>query len=129
MSCAKDMRMADPKPTFAHLITQLRDQHSDLAYIHIIEDRVGADGITALGQIPEENSNDFLREIWSERRFLSAAGYTRELGIEFADGKGDLIVYGRPFLANVSCHLLKANTDTEILISLTSHSASNTISL
>jgi len=106
--------MADPKPTFAHLVTQLRDHHSDLAYIHLIEDGVNGDGSADAGQVPEEN--DFLREIWGERRFLSAGGYTRELGIKYADEKGDLIVYGQPFIANVRFSIILECWKLEMLI-------------
>ncbi|KAJ7508384.1 hypothetical protein B0H11DRAFT_25140 [Mycena galericulata] len=29
-----------PKPTFAYLVTQIRDSHSELAYLHVVEPRV-----------------------------------------------------------------------------------------
>ena len=35
------MRMDDPKPTFAYLVSQLAARHSDLAYLHVIEPRIG----------------------------------------------------------------------------------------
>ena len=34
-----DMRMDDPIPTFAYFITQLKEVHPDLAYLHVVEDR------------------------------------------------------------------------------------------
>jgi NADPH2 dehydrogenase len=113
------MGMKDPKPTFSHLITQLKALHPGLSYIHVVEPRVSSDGVTSR---PTKDSNDFIRHIWvgdvdgtdsydnedstlngnkKRRVLISAGGYTRELGMEYADTKGDLIVYGRPFIANV----------------------------
>lgn len=94
-----DMGMEDPKPTFSHVLTQLRDRHPHLAYIHVVEPRV--DSNVDRPSVPEGQSNDFIREIWAPRPLVSAGGYTRESGIETAEQKGDLIAYGRPFLANV----------------------------
>lgn len=34
---ASDMGMPDPIPTFAELVTRIRDNHPDFAYIHVIE--------------------------------------------------------------------------------------------
>lgn len=99
------MGMTDPKPTFGYLISQLVTRHPRLSYIHVVEPRV--DGMNTLAYIPVGRSNDFIREIWEsgdgggERRLISAGGYTRALGTECADKKGDLIAYGRPFIANV----------------------------
>lgn len=45
-------------------------------------------------------SNDFIRAIWSPRPFISAGGFTRDLAIEAADTKGELIAFGRHFIAN-----------------------------
>ena len=45
--------------------------------------------------------NDFLREIWAPRPFISAGGYKRPLAIETAEAKGDIIAFGRAFIANV----------------------------
>jgi NADPH2 dehydrogenase len=60
------------------------------------------DGTTTLENVPAGQSNDFIREIWSggDRRLISAGGYTRASGMAQADAKGDLIAYGRPFIAN-----------------------------
>ena len=46
-------------------------------------------------------SNDFLREIWSPRPFISSGGHTRESAFEFAE-RGDLVAFGRLFISNVS---------------------------
>ena len=34
------MRMADPKPQFAHLVAQIARRFPALAYIHVVEPRV-----------------------------------------------------------------------------------------
>ncbi|KAJ7255776.1 hypothetical protein C8J57DRAFT_1186402 [Mycena rebaudengoi] len=98
----KDMGMKDPVPTFTHFITQVLARHPELAYIHAIEPRV--DSMVLRPVIPDGWSNDFLRAIWispnSERRFISAGGYTRDLALEFADTKDDIIAFGRPFISN-----------------------------
>lgn len=95
--------MKDPVPTFTHFITQVLARHPELAYIHAIEPRV--DSMVLRPVIPDGWSNDFLRAIWispnSERRFISAGGYTRDLALEFADTKDDIIAFGRPFISNV----------------------------
>lgn len=98
------MRMADPKPTFAHLVTQLRERHPDLAYLHVVEPRV--DGHLDIDVVPEGFSNDFIREIWGSRRLISAGGYTREIAVETADEKGDLIAFSRSFITNASLYHL-----------------------
>lgn len=50
----------------------------------------------------ETQSNDFLRDIWRPRPFISAGGYHRELALETAEKKGDLIAFGRSYIGNVS---------------------------
>ena len=96
------MGMQDPKPTFAALFTHLRDSYSDLAYLHVVEPLVDGD---ASGDGQAHKSNDFLREIWKPRPFISAGGYKREHAIEAAESTGDLIAFGRFFISNVSSAL------------------------
>jgi NADPH2 dehydrogenase len=47
-------------------------------------------------------SNDFLREIWQPRPFISAGNYTRESAMRAADETGELVAFGRSFISNVS---------------------------
>ncbi|KIJ04679.1 hypothetical protein PAXINDRAFT_104066 [Paxillus involutus ATCC 200175] len=61
-STFQDMKMPNPRPTFAHLATALRDKHPNLAYLHLTESRVA--GNTDVPHT-EDESNDFLREIWN----------------------------------------------------------------
>lgn len=53
------------------------------------------------GTDSHDNEHSTLNGSEKRRVLISAGGYTRELGMEYADTKGDLIVYGRPFIANV----------------------------
>ncbi|KAF7340917.1 putative inactive dehydrogenase EasA [Mycena sanguinolenta] len=69
---------------------------SDLAYLHVIEPRV--DGPYTV-DIKDGYSNDFIRKIWGERRLISAGGYTRESAIAAADERGDLVAFGRGYIA------------------------------
>ncbi|KAJ7512703.1 FMN-linked oxidoreductase [Mycena galericulata] len=91
--------VADPKPTYSYLVKELRDQHPDLGYIHVIEAR---DNSGRWFGKSRSDSNDFLREIWGDRPYISAGGYSddRESGFHTAEDKGDLIAYSRAFLAN-----------------------------
>ena len=99
-----DMKMADPRPTFAYLATALRDKHPKLAYLHVTEPRVG--GHLDLPTIAGEN-NDFLREIWNggeggeKRVFISAGGYTRETALHTTEENGGLVAFGRLYIPNV----------------------------
>ena len=98
------MKMPDPRPTFAYLVTALRDKHPRMAYLHVIEPHAVRD--INVAQIPDEN-NDFLREIWNggqggaERIFISAGGYIRSTALHTAENKGGLIAFGRLYLSNV----------------------------
>ena len=99
------MRMEDPRPTFSYFVSQLKERHPDLAYIHLVEPRI--DGAqTRDTPTPSDWSNDFLRDIWAPRPVISAGAYARESAIETADKKGDLIAFGRYYISNVraSCH-------------------------
>lgn len=102
-----DMKMADPRPTFAYLATALRDKHPKLAHLHVVEPRLelefGADMASIAGQ-----NNDFLREIWNgdeggeDRVFISTGGHTRETALHTAEHKGGLVAFGRLYISNVS---------------------------
>jgi NADPH2 dehydrogenase len=93
------MRMADPLPTFAYLVAKLREAHPNLAYLHVVEPRADG-GVTLAALLHQEDSNDFIRAIWGDRRLISAGGYSRAQAIEVADAKGDLIAFGRHYIAN-----------------------------
>lgn len=99
------MRMDHPQPTFAFLVSRIRELYPRFAYLHVVEPRnaAGQDRVVLEGE-----SNDFLRAIWkgpdSERNgsvYISAGGYTPEYALLDAEEKGDLIVFGRHFISNV----------------------------
>ncbi|KAH9852672.1 FMN-linked oxidoreductase [Lenzites betulinus] len=92
-----DMRMEDPVPTFSYLIKQLRELYPDFAYVHLVEP--GILGGSDVGHHQAE-SNDFVRDLWHPRPLITAGGYTRESGVERAEKTGDILAFGRRFIAN-----------------------------
>lgn len=90
----QDMRMKDPVPTFSYLASELKKRQPGLAYLHAVEDHL------------KIKSNDFLRKIWQPNGgvFLSAGGHNRESAFKFAEEKGDVVVFGKMFISNVSFH-------------------------
>ena len=95
------MRMEDPKPTFAYFVSQAKERFPNLAYLHAAEPRVAG---TEDHDYNGVDSNDFLREIWGDKVFIAAGGYTPQSAAETAKGKGGLVAFGRYYIANVSCH-------------------------
>lgn len=92
------MHFDHPKSTYTHLITEMRDRYPELAYLHVVEPR--ADGGETVENVKDGYSNDFIRDIWADRRLISAGGYTRETALAAAEEKGDLIAFARPYIAN-----------------------------
>lgn len=92
-----DMLMADPRPTFGYLVSELAKRHPDLAYIHVVEPRAHGD---LDRDVQPGESNVFLRDIWKPRPYIAAGNYTRETAFEDADKYGDLIAFGRLFIPN-----------------------------
>lgn len=107
--------MANPIPTFGYFVEQLRVRFPDLAYLHVVDPRVDI-RVEATGDAPVERSNQFIRDIWAPRPLISAGGYTRELAIE-AGEMGDLIAFGRSFLANVGTNWWRWKKCTDGLLS------------
>ncbi|KAJ3818614.1 hypothetical protein EV361DRAFT_801774 [Lentinula raphanica] len=101
-STFQGMRMKDPKPQFRYFVEELKKAHPKLSYIHVVEPRI--DGFEFRNDLPEWENNDFIREVWTQegnaRWLISAGGATRENAIEAADEKGDIVAFGRPFIAN-----------------------------
>ncbi|KAI0795058.1 NADH:flavin oxidoreductase/NADH oxidase [Abortiporus biennis] len=101
----QQMGMQDPYPTYTYVVNQLLERHPDLAYIHAIDPRARgvADSVGANIELVSDvhgKSLDFIRKIWGPRPFISAGFYTPELALETAETKGDLIAFGRYFIAN-----------------------------
>ena len=84
--------MDDPKPTFGYLVQRIKELYPNFAFIDAVEAERPRDG---------KESNEFLREIWAPKAFISNSGYDRQKGMELADRTGGLVSYGRYFLANV----------------------------
>ncbi|KAK7693086.1 hypothetical protein QCA50_002651 [Cerrena zonata] len=91
-----DMHHENPIPQYTYLVNKISESHPDLAYIHVTEPRIVGYEI----RDPKDMSNDFIRNIWSPRPLISAGGYTRDLAIEWANTKGDIIAFGRTFISN-----------------------------
>lgn len=90
--------MDDPKPTFAYLVQKIKELYPNFAFLDAVEVERPRDG---------KESNEFLREIWAPKIFISNSGYDRQKGMELADRTGGLVSYGKYFLANVG-HSLPA---------------------
>ncbi|MGE5548535.1 MAG: alkene reductase [Solirubrobacterales bacterium] len=87
-----DLVDSNPEPVFLHLVDRLNE--SGIAYLHVIE------GVTGGEREVGGFDLDVLR-----RRFRGVYmvnnGYTRELATKtVADGKADLVCFGRPFISN-----------------------------
>lgn len=99
------MRMKHPEPTFALLVSRLREAYPKFSYLHVVEPRIaGASDRDTL----EGESNDFLRAIWkgpSSLRngsvYMSAGGYTAEEALAKAEENDELVAFGRYFISNV----------------------------
>ncbi|SJL08645.1 related to NADPH2 dehydrogenase chain OYE2 [Armillaria ostoyae] len=94
----QDMNMKEPKPTFAHLVSQIKSRHPDLAYLHIIEPRIF--GNFDRETVGADEENDFIRAIWALKTLIAAGGYNRQTAMEAADKSSDLIAFGRHFVSN-----------------------------
>ncbi|KJA28712.1 hypothetical protein HYPSUDRAFT_128550 [Hypholoma sublateritium FD-334 SS-4] len=94
-----DMGMSDPLPQFTHIVQALKDQHPNLAYLHLIEPGIAGAGDANDTRAKVLQSNDVFREIWAPRPLITAGGFTRESAIAYAD-KGDLVAFGRLFISN-----------------------------
>ena len=99
------MGMKDPKPTYAYLASELKKRHPDLAYLHVVEPRVDYMAMNSENPTPvlHGDENDFLREIWTPKIYISAAGHTAQSALQMtAKHPTELVAFVRPFIANVS---------------------------
>ncbi|KAK7455857.1 hypothetical protein VKT23_010894 [Stygiomarasmius scandens] len=93
-----DMCMEDPIPTFSYLASELKTRFPNFAYLHVIEARVSGGNSTPDSK---DGSNDFLRDIWLPKPFISAGNYDRDTAIKCAEQReGQMIAFGRHFIAN-----------------------------
>lgn len=91
------MGMKDPKPTYSHFVSRIRDLYPQFSYLHVVESRV--DDIS--GVDPGANSNDFIRKIWQPKPYIAAGGFTRDLAMQASDKTGELVAFGRSYISNV----------------------------
>ncbi|KAH8982222.1 hypothetical protein EDB92DRAFT_2117892 [Lactarius akahatsu] len=90
---ARGMGMPDPIPTFAELVTSIRDSYPDFAYLHVIE-------ITDIVGPVTRPSTKFLRDIWGDRPYIANGGYERDTAIEVVEKEGGLVAFARYFISN-----------------------------
>ncbi|OBZ87507.1 12-oxophytodienoate reductase 1 [Choanephora cucurbitarum] len=93
----QDMHDDTVVETWSYLTSQLQQNHPDLAYLHFIEARANFLN-------DETNSADTLepyRQIW-KGPFVAASGFSTNIphAIETANKTGNLIAFGRAFIAN-----------------------------
>jgi len=106
--------MPDPVPTFSEVVTRIRDDHPDFAYIHILEpaktEQQHQGASEESGTV--EESNKFLRDIWGGRPYIANSAFGRDSAIEAAEKEGGLISFGRDFISNPDLPLrLKDNLE------------------
>ncbi|KAI9461968.1 hypothetical protein BJY52DRAFT_1116620 [Lactarius psammicola] len=91
------MGMPDPIPTFAELVTCIRDSYPDFAYIHVIE---GTNIVLTSDDTITRPSTKFLRDIWGDRPYITNGGYERDTALEEVEKEGGLASFGRYFISN-----------------------------
>ncbi|GAN03885.1 NADH flavin oxidoreductase/NADH oxidase [Mucor ambiguus] len=84
--------------TWGYLTSELQKNHPGLAYLHMVEGR------TNFNDADQMNTTDILesyRQVW-KGPFITAGGFSTslEFGNEIAEKTGNLIAYGRAFVAN-----------------------------
>jgi len=98
MGKAFGMDEADPDALFAYLAGELEKRA--LAYLHLVEPTVQGREIVAEADPRAQALMRNIRATFSGPIIL-AGGYTRRNAEQaLADGRGDLIAFGRPFIAN-----------------------------
>jgi 2,4-dienoyl-CoA reductase-like NADH-dependent reductase (Old Yellow Enzyme family) len=94
----QDVEDETPYETWGHLTKTLQNNHPNLAYIHFVEPRTNLMGEK---NADTPDSLDTFRKAW-KGSFISAGGYTydKDLAFNTAENTGNLIAFGRQFLAN-----------------------------
>ncbi|KAI8371873.1 hypothetical protein BD560DRAFT_446644 [Blakeslea trispora] len=87
-----DATEESPVETCSYLLSQLQQHYPDMAYVHFMERRQGKD-------LEEDLANPY-RRIWKGRVISSGFSSSVEHAVEYADKTGDLIAFGRAFIAN-----------------------------
>jgi 2,4-dienoyl-CoA reductase-like NADH-dependent reductase (Old Yellow Enzyme family) len=94
----QDMKDETPYETWGYLTKSLQDKHPNLAYVHFVEPRTSMMGEK---NADTPDSLDTFRKAW-KGSFISAGGYTydKDLAFDTAEKTGNLIAFGRQFIAN-----------------------------
>ncbi|KAI8877775.1 FMN-linked oxidoreductase [Backusella circina FSU 941] len=94
----QDMKDDTPYETWGHLAQSLQANHPNLSYVHMVEPR---SNFIAGPNKATEDSLDPFRKAW-KGTFISAGGYTSntKLAFEVAEETGNLIAFGRTYIAN-----------------------------
>ncbi|ORY90364.1 hypothetical protein BCR43DRAFT_464278 [Syncephalastrum racemosum] len=90
----QDMEDATPYDTWTYFTKQLQEKQPNLAYLHYVEPREDLESHASLTLDP-------FRAAW-KGPFISAGGYTTnpKLAEQVADRTGNLIAFGRTYIAN-----------------------------
>lgn len=85
--------------TWSYLTSSIQNTHPNLSYLHFVQAREGNHPGDEAGNPP--NTLTPYRKIW-KGPFISASGYSTstQYAINLADETGDLIAFGRAFIAN-----------------------------
>ncbi|KAI0827754.1 NADH:flavin oxidoreductase/NADH oxidase [Trametes gibbosa] len=94
-STYQDQGMKDPVPTWTYLVEQYKQKLPNLAYLHVVSPGAPLNEPPAEGVDP-----DFIYKLWTPRPVITTGGYDREAGLKIAEETGQIIGYGRAFLAN-----------------------------
>ncbi|KAJ6081707.1 hypothetical protein N7499_006581 [Penicillium canescens] len=97
-STFQGMRMADPKPQFAYLATQMAALK--LAYVHVVESRISGNA-----DVESTDQLDFFLKAYADASpVIVAGGYKADSAVRAVDGKykdHDVVIgFGRPFITN-----------------------------
>ncbi|KAI0640742.1 NADH:flavin oxidoreductase/NADH oxidase [Trametes meyenii] len=91
----QDMRMDNVEAQFTYLVEQLKQKYPDLAFIHSV---TSAGPVSKGPENPEDE--DFIYKLWTPRPVITTGGYDRASALKVAEETGQLVGFGRPFLAN-----------------------------
>ncbi|KAM0791624.1 hypothetical protein ACM66B_006063 [Microbotryomycetes sp. NB124-2] len=97
----QDMKMpeTDLKETFSYLVSTIKREFPDLAYLHLTQPRIAGGFDNDKAQ--ESESLDFLLELYQPQRVILAGGYTPEQALKDADKWPNcMIAFGRHFISN-----------------------------
>ena len=97
------MKMPDPIPTFAEVVTRIRDNHPHFAYIHVLEPNAhySARAVGEKDSAKLKESNKVLRDIWGDRPYIANSGFGRDSATETVEKEGGLISFAQHFVSNV----------------------------